>query len=587
MKRPIAAEGCTYVFWNVCALCVALVAPMKWVAPFGAALCASSSAENKAGYVFFGTAVGCLLGDGGLGGLMASVMALLGGSLAARSPADRDAHLAAWAFFCCATVGVMRYAHSGVYLLTSALISSLLAIPVAPVWRGLFSGSLLPLAGGRSIGTLFSKAALKEMFSGFTGSEKAERSGTSFSLRALKGLSSPAARENLTGDERMALHLLACTVIAGILRAQTETGLFFAGFFALVLAGEGVSAGALGAFTAGMSLLLGNADAVPAALLLIGAGASGLGRDIGRWAQSLLFLTGLLLTAYFGWDRTYGFLFGAAVVYPWIPEAFLAPFRHAFIAGKREEAPNFHLSVARRQRPAEGQAVSGDTGAAVRLPGGRTLILLADGMGTGEGARRLSLLTVREALHILRAPIHEMTAFRAINRLSDAGGNAFSTLDACVIDLYSGNTRFYKCGSENSWVIQGKKVLRVCASSLPLGTLPEAPPSVTNVRLRPGDTVILATDGLVAALGGEEATEKAIRTLIGRSPAEIVSRLMKTAKSRAGARPDDQSVICARLCPRKRMENTRTAANENEADILEEIPPVSAKNGSADAKRAS
>ena len=534
MRKPVFTDGCTYAAWNLCALCAAMVSPMEWVAPFSAAICAAAGAEGRALYVVFGTAVGCLLGNGGIGGLMASILALLGGALAARFSADRDARLAVWAYACCALVGAMRYFRAGTYLLTSALLTSTLALPIAPVWRCLF---------------------LRPMFS-------------------------DAAAAN---DERMAAHLLACAVIAGVLRLQTETGLFVAGLFALVLAGEGVSAGALGAFTAGMGLLLGNQSAIPAALLLIGAGAAGLGCAIGRWAQGLLFLAGLLLTAYFGWDRSYGFLFGAAVAYPWIPVGALTRFRRAFVAAGRAEMPAFRLSVARRHRAAAGQTVPGDAGAVERLPGGRALLLLADGMGTGEKARRLSERAVREARAVLRGRVGDRIAFRAINRLSDGGENAFSTLDACVIDLNSGLARFYKCGSENSWVTQGNRLVRVRASSLPLGALPEAPPSVKSVRLRPGDTVILATDGLGSALGGEEETEKLIRALMDRPPAEIGAKMMKLAEDRPGTRSDDQSICCARLCARWWAERLpKQDGAETKPNLI-----AAASAGSEDTQRAS
>lgn len=534
MKRPGFTDVCTYILWNLCALFAATVAPIKWVAPFSAALCAAAGAENRAMYVIFGTALGCFLGDAGVGGLMASIMALLGGSLAARFSADRDARLSVWAFFCCALVGAMRYMRSGTYTLMSAMLSCLLALPVAPVWRGLF---------------------FRPPFSG-----------------------APT-----TNDEKMAFHLLACVVIAGILRLRVEAGLFFAGFFALALAGEGVSAGALGAFTAGMGMLLGNVGAVPAALLLIGAGAAGLGRAFGRWAQSLLFLTGLLLTTYFGWDRMYGFLFGASVVYSWIPIAFLHRFRRAFLSERKWAAPAYRLSLARKHRPAEGQTVSGDVSAVERLSDGRVLMLLADGMGTGKSARRLSERTVREARNVLGARMDAVTAFRALNRLSNGGEGAFSTLDACVIDLNNGLVRFYKSGSECSWVVRGKRILRVRAASLPLGTLPEAPPSVKCVRLRPGDAVILATDGLVSALGGEEATEKLIFALSDRAPAEIALRLMRMARGRTDARSDDQSVLCARLCSRWWAERISTQMSARAKTDL--IAADSAK--SEDTQRAS
>ena len=95
--------------------------------------------------------------------------------------------------------------------------------------------------------------------------------------------------------------------------------------------------------------------------------------------------------------------------------------------------------------------------------------------------------------------------------------------------------------------------------------------------------MILATDGLVSALGGEEATERLIRALTARSPAEIGFRMMRLAKDRPGTRSDDRSVCCARLCARWRAERVEEGRGEK---IRPDLLAAGPANG-GDAQRAS
>ena len=213
--------------------------------------------------------------------------------------------------------------------------------------------------------------------------------------------------------------------------------------------------------------------------------------------------------------------------------------------------PSLHarlrVTASRRHAAPEGGAC-GDTGAIEKAPDGRVILLLADGMGTGEGARRLSRRALALAREFLECGLNEFTAYRAINRLSDGGREAFSTLDVCEIDPVTGTARFHKCGSEPTWLLRGRTARRIEGASLPVGVVAEATPSVASAHLRPGDAIIMATDGLVNALGGEPAAEAWFQTLSTLSPAAFCTASLKEARSRnRAARPDDMSILCARI----------------------------------------
>lgn len=507
MKRlPLKA----LIFWNISAFALAQVAPMPWIAPLIPALTVAAGLSGAGLAVLPGAVAGCLCGAGGAGAIIACLAAWAGGECQRRVHAQRDVFLALWAFLCTLIPALMRYASRGAYSLFTAIAISLVALAAAPVWATMFARELI-------------------------------------------------ARAQLSSDERIALNFLAAAVISGLCRLFAPLGLFAAGAFVLFSSGEGVLTACTAAFPAALALILGGCDILPAGLLLVCAGAAGLGRAQGRWLQALLFLSGLPLLFYFEGDLPLIALFCPAVAYPLLPEQLCVDICSRFYAHTALHAPPFRVMAARRHLPVRGQSVSGDAGAIDYLPGNRVLLLLADGMGTGPAARRLSERAIREARRLLRASLDEPTVYRALNRLLLSGENHFSTLETCVIDLERGLASFHKSGSETAWIVRGQRVKRLSGSALPLGIVPEAPPSAIRVALRPGDTIFLATDGLVSALKGEKGTERALLSLIHHSPEEICAQMMRRARP-STAHPDDMSALCARLVERLPAESQSQAS---------------------------
>ncbi len=476
-----------------------ILTPIPWSAPFAAGLAAAAGATDTAATaVLPGALGGCLLaGDPGafLGCLLAYILARI---LIRLRPARGEAFAAVSGGVGCLLPAVARQLDCGLYALLTALLAALLAMAAAPALTPLFRRDCL-------------------------------RART------------PSA------DERVALHLAAAALAAGITRLWEPAGLFAAGLLALTLSGGGVAAGALGAFTAGAGLLIEGQGALMPALLLISAGCAGVLWAVGAWARALAFLIGIPLSYYLGWDARAAFLLGAAVAHPLIPERFSAYVRARLLSAQPSLRARLRVTASRRHAAPEGGAC-GDAGAIEKAPDGRVILLLADGMGTGEGARRLSRRALALAREFLECGLNEFTAYRAINRLSDGGREAFSTLDVCEIDPATGTARFHKCGSEPTWLLRGHTARRIEGASLPVGVVAEAAPSVASARLRPGDAVIMATDGLVNALGGEPAAEAWFQTMSTLSPAAFCTAALKEAHSRNRAtRPDDMSILCARV----------------------------------------
>lgn len=149
-------------------------------------------------------------------------------------------------------------------------------------------------------------------------------------------------------------------------------------------------------------------------------------------------------------------------------------------------------------RPREGETVCGDTVASFRTDRGLWCLLLADGMGSGEPARKESALICRLLQQFLEAGVAPEAALKTLNSamsLRGADSGAFTTVDLCVYDPGAKEASFYKCGAAPSYLKRGGVVRRVTGASLPVG-LQGPPPDVTRAPLAPGGFAVMVSDGV-------------------------------------------------------------------------------------------
>ena len=114
--------------------------------------------------------------------------------------------------------------------------------------------------------------------------------------------------------------------------------------------------------------------------------------------------------------------------------------------------------------------VCGDTMEAFRTDSGLWCLLLADGMGSGDAARRESSLTCRLLRQFLEADIQPEAALTTLNSamaLRGAETGSFTTVDLCV--LKGSEATFYKFGAAPSYLKKNGAVRRITGSSLPVG----------------------------------------------------------------------------------------------------------------------
>jgi stage II sporulation protein E len=170
----------------------------------------------------------------------------------------------------------------------------------------------------------------------------------------------------------------------------------------------------------------------------------------------------------------------------------------------RLEAPrqmDFKMGVAQARKSSSG--ISGDSYLIRELPGNRLAAVLSDGTGVGPRAAEESRTTIRMLEELLRLGFDNEMAVRTINSmvLLRSSHERFATLDLLTADLYGGQARFVKIGAPPSYIRRGREVSVIQSPNLPLGVLPEVATDGSFVTLRPGDLVVMATDGLLAAAG--------------------------------------------------------------------------------------
>jgi len=214
-----------------------------------------------------------------------------------------------------------------------------------------------------------------------------------------------------------------------------------------------------------------------------------------------------------------------------------------------EQAPALTLEVGASLRSCSGEEVAGDSYVSRLLAGGRHVLALSDGMGSGVNARQESYAALALMVESLRAGYTRAQALDVVNALMlmCTGREMYATMDLCVIDLHTGETAFEKLGACPSYVVRDGEVRAIGADTLPVGVLPDVESSSLRMTLRPDDVVILLTDGVTDAFpGGEEGLRSAISKLYWLHPQAVGDKLIAQAVG-AGAPRDDMAVLCARV----------------------------------------
>jgi len=193
-----------------------------------------------------------------------------------------------------------------------------------------------------------------------------------------------------------------------------------------------------------------------------------------------------------------------------------------------------------------GQTVSGDRGSYFKADDGCLYVTLTDGMGSGAEAARESK-QIGEALEaFLTAGLNPKIAMKLLNaalqtKHGDLTGCA--SVDLLRLNLFTGETKFYKYGAAPTYVKRGKSVRAIAGESLAAGLKAgkAESPDMAELKLGAGHFIVLVSDGVMMEQDGKWL-KQALSAHEGSNAKVLARSLLETAIDRAGCE-DDMTVL--------------------------------------------
>ncbi|MEM9384696.1 MAG: PP2C family protein-serine/threonine phosphatase [Pseudomonadota bacterium] len=208
---------------------------------------------------------------------------------------------------------------------------------------------------------------------------------------------------------------------------------------------------------------------------------------------------------------------------------------------------------------------SGDYYDYYRIDDSRIGFVVADATGHGIGAALIAT-TARAALRaLLHRQSHESLdlaeLLEQLNELAEADmkDDKFITLFAAVFDSQTGTLTYASAGHDPPMLLFRREqdaIERLEATGLPLGMFPMASyESVTVADLRPGDLMLVMTDGVDEARNsageqfGLDRVEQVLREAGDLAPGQMIGTLIDQHQTftEFGKREDDITMICVRV----------------------------------------
>ena len=167
-----------------------------------------------------------------------------------------------------------------------------------------------------------------------------------------------------------------------------------------------------------------------------------------------------------------------------------------------EERPPFYVDMAVKKLSKYDSGTSGDNYMFDELKGGQNLMILSDGMGSGEKASAQSSFLINTLEDMLSAGFDKELSIKFINSyLSRRNkGEIFATLDMLLIDCYTGYGRLYKQGAAATYVKRGDWIEVIKSTSLPVGIEEEAVCEKSMKKFYENDIIIMISDGVMESI---------------------------------------------------------------------------------------
>lgn len=202
---------------------------------------------------------------------------------------------------------------------------------------------------------------------------------------------------------------------------------------------------------------------------------------------------------------------------------------------------------------AKEQGVSGDSYLWAQLPDERFAVILSDGMGNGKAAAAESSLTVTTIIRLLETGLEVGLVLKLLNQimLLNAENEVFSTIDLGIFNQKTGRMRFYKIGAAATFIKRKRTVDALTLSAMPMGIVDGLKVDCVTASLKPGDQVIMISDGVTDSRREDlnmEWLKKTIADIRSKDPQTMCDLIMNRAVENYGEKEkDDLTVLAMRV----------------------------------------
>jgi serine phosphatase RsbU (regulator of sigma subunit) len=144
---------------------------------------------------------------------------------------------------------------------------------------------------------------------------------------------------------------------------------------------------------------------------------------------------------------------------------------------------------------------SGDTVEIIERPNGGISVVLADGMINGVSDKGISTMVSHRVIGNISQGVRDGAALRAASSriFAEHTGNVKSNLNVLSADLVSNTILISRNSSVPVFIISQDKVDCLTAESEPIGLHAEVAPTIVELPILPGLTVIAFSDGVYNA----------------------------------------------------------------------------------------